>query len=69
MSKVASRRSVLVPPPTPLTIGYRKLYVDHLLQADEGTDLEFPGRPPNCVRPPGQALTAEGLAPPVRPHC
>jgi dihydroxy-acid dehydratase len=28
-------------PPPPLDSGYWKLYVDHVLQADEGVDLDF----------------------------
>ena len=29
------------PPPPPLASGYWKLYVDHVLQADRGADLDF----------------------------
>ena len=28
-------------PPPPLASGYWKLYIDHVLQADEGADLDF----------------------------
>ncbi len=37
-----SRRKALWKPPTPkLDSGYWKLYIDHVLQADEGVDLDF----------------------------
>jgi dihydroxy-acid dehydratase len=29
------------PPAPPLTSGYWKLYIDHVLQADQGADLDF----------------------------
>ena len=29
------------PPEPPLASGYWKLYIDHVLQADEGVDLDF----------------------------
>ncbi|MBL8361305.1 MAG: dihydroxy-acid dehydratase, partial [Rubrivivax sp.] len=36
------RRRAAWSPPTPrLTSGYWKLYIDHVLQADEGADLDF----------------------------
>jgi dihydroxy-acid dehydratase len=37
---LAERRKAWAPPPAP-TRGYAKLYVDHVLQADKGADLEF----------------------------
>ena len=35
------RRAAFVPPLPPTTRGYVKLYVDHVLQANEGADLDF----------------------------
>jgi len=35
------RRAAWVAPQPPLSSGYWKLYVDHVLQADEGVDLDF----------------------------
>ena len=29
------------PDPSPYSRGYAKLYIDHVLQADEGADLDF----------------------------
>jgi L-arabonate dehydrase len=37
---LAQRRAVWTPPPAPKR-GWAKLYVDHVLQADEGADLDF----------------------------
>jgi L-arabonate dehydrase len=39
--ELAARRSAWTAPPLPLASGYWKLYVDHVLQADEGADLDF----------------------------
>ena len=39
--ELARRLSDWVTPPPPLGSGYWKLYVDHVLQADEGVDLDF----------------------------
>jgi L-arabonate dehydrase len=39
--ELAARRSAWQAPPPPLASGYWKLYVDHVLQADEGADLDF----------------------------
>jgi dihydroxy-acid dehydratase len=37
-----ARRRASRPPPAPLTDrGYVKLYVDHVLQANDGADLDF----------------------------
>ncbi len=36
-----ARRAAWSPPPSPMTGGYQKLYVDHVLQADKGCDLDF----------------------------
>ena len=37
---LAARRKAWTPPPAPVR-GYAKLYVDHVLQADRGADLDF----------------------------
>ncbi len=39
--ELASRLAKWTAPPPPLSSGYWKLYVDHVLQADEGVDLDF----------------------------
>ena len=39
--ELAKRRAAWAPPKPPLKSGYWKLYVDHVLQADEGVDLDF----------------------------
>jgi len=39
--ELAQRLALWVKPPPPLSSGYWKLYVDHVLQADEGVDLDF----------------------------
>ena len=39
--ELAERRAVWVPPPAHATRGYVKMYVDHVLQANEGADLDF----------------------------
>ena len=38
---LARRLAKWTAPPPPLSSGYWKLYVDHVLQADEGVDLDF----------------------------
>jgi dihydroxy-acid dehydratase len=35
------RRAAWTPPEPPATRGYARLYVDHVLQADKGADLDF----------------------------
>jgi L-arabonate dehydrase len=40
-AELARRRAAWVPPPPAMTSGYYKLYIDHVLQADEGADLDF----------------------------
>jgi dihydroxy-acid dehydratase len=35
------RRAAWLPPEPPLKSGYWKLYIDHVLQADQGADLDF----------------------------
>ncbi|HEU5296497.1 MAG TPA: IlvD/Edd family dehydratase [Burkholderiaceae bacterium] len=39
--ELARRKAVWKPPTPKLTSGYWKLYIDHVLQADEGADLDF----------------------------
>jgi L-arabonate dehydrase len=39
--ELAKRRAAWKPPTPKLTSGYWKLYIDHVLQADEGADLDF----------------------------
>lgn len=39
--ELARRRAAWVPLPSPADRGYTKLYVDHVLQADEGADFDF----------------------------
>ncbi|WP_431285993.1 IlvD/Edd family dehydratase [Humitalea sp. 24SJ18S-53] len=38
---LAARRAAWVPPPAMATRGYTKMYIDHVLQADQGVDLDF----------------------------
>ena len=38
---LAARRKAWTAPPPPMLSGYQKLYVDHVLQADRGCDLDF----------------------------
>jgi dihydroxy-acid dehydratase len=40
-AELERRRQDWVPPVPPLLSGYWKLYIDHVLQADEGADLDF----------------------------
>jgi dihydroxy-acid dehydratase len=40
-AELARRRAGWTPPPLPMASGYQRLYVDHVLQADEGADLDF----------------------------
>ena len=39
--ELARRRAAWTPSPPPVGRGYVKLYVDHVLQANEGADLDF----------------------------
>ena len=39
--ELARRLALWKAPEPPLSSGYWKLYVDHVLQADEGVDLDF----------------------------
>ena len=38
---LAARRAALVPFKPPYTRGWEKLYTDHVLQADQGVDMDF----------------------------
>jgi L-arabonate dehydrase len=40
-AELAARMSQWKAPEPPLSSGYWKLYVDHVLQADQGADLDF----------------------------
>jgi len=40
-AELAKRMEGWKPPEPPLTSGYWKLYIDHVLQADQGADLDF----------------------------
>jgi len=39
--ELAARLKAWTPPPPPLDSGYWKLYIGHVLQADQGADLDF----------------------------
>ncbi|MFO1068068.1 MAG: IlvD/Edd family dehydratase [Geminicoccaceae bacterium] len=39
--ELARRRAAWTPPPLPAGGGYQRLYVEHVLQADRGADLDF----------------------------
>jgi L-arabonate dehydrase len=39
--ELARRRAAWIPPEPPMRGGYQRLYVDHVLQADRGADLDF----------------------------
>ncbi|MDB5897454.1 MAG: dihydroxy-acid dehydratase [Ramlibacter sp.] len=39
--ELARRKAAWQPPKPPMESGYWKLYIDHVLQADEGADLDF----------------------------
>ena len=40
-AELAARRRAWTPPEPPMAGGYQKLYVDHVMQADRGADLDF----------------------------
>ncbi|MEZ5887936.1 MAG: IlvD/Edd family dehydratase [Paracoccaceae bacterium] len=40
-AELATRRAAWAPEESPYTRGYAKLYIDHVLQADRGADLDF----------------------------
>ena len=39
--ELARRRALWTPPGPPMDRGYCRLYVDHVLQADQGVDFDF----------------------------
>jgi dihydroxy-acid dehydratase len=39
--EIDRRRAEWTAPPAPASGGYQKLYIDHVLQADRGADLDF----------------------------
>ena len=55
-AELERRRAAWAPPMPPLASGYWKLYIDHVLQADEGADLDFLRRPARGLRAQGQPL-------------
>jgi dihydroxy-acid dehydratase len=40
-AELERRRAAWAPPQPPMDSGYWKLYIDHVLQADQGADLDF----------------------------
>jgi len=40
-AELERRRAAWTPPPPAMTSGYQKIYIDHVLQADRGCDLDF----------------------------
>jgi len=40
-AELQRRRTGWTPPPPAMVSGYQKLYIDHVLQADRGCDLDF----------------------------
>jgi L-arabonate dehydrase len=40
-AELAERRKSWAPPPPAMAGGYQRLYIDHVLQADRGCDLDF----------------------------
>jgi dihydroxy-acid dehydratase len=40
-AELAERRRIWVPPQPAMASGYQRLYIDHVLQADRGCDLDF----------------------------
>ena len=40
-AELAARRTLWQPPKPAMDSGYWKLYIDHVLQADEGADQDF----------------------------
>ena len=39
--EMARRKEIWRPPQSPYDRGYYKLYIDHVMQADKGADLDF----------------------------
>jgi dihydroxy-acid dehydratase len=40
-AELTRRRAAWTPPPPAMTSGYQKMYIDHVMQASEGADLDF----------------------------
>jgi L-arabonate dehydrase len=40
-TELAARKADWTPPPPAMATGYQKMYIDHVLQADRGVDLDF----------------------------
>jgi dihydroxy-acid dehydratase len=40
-AELERRRAAWTPPPPAMATGYQKLYIDHVMQADRGCDLDF----------------------------
>jgi dihydroxy-acid dehydratase len=40
-AELERRRAAWAPPPPAMTSGYQKIYIDHVMQADRGCDLDF----------------------------
>jgi dihydroxy-acid dehydratase len=40
-AELERRRAQWTPPPPAMATGYQKLYIDHVMQADRGCDLDF----------------------------
>jgi L-arabonate dehydrase len=40
-AELQRRRTAWAPPPPAMTSGYQKIYIDHVMQADRGCDLDF----------------------------
>jgi L-arabonate dehydrase len=40
-AELERRRTAWTPPPPAMTSGYQKIYIDHVMQADRGCDLDF----------------------------
>jgi len=40
-AELQRRRTTWTPPPPAMTSGYQKIYIDHVMQADRGCDLDF----------------------------
>jgi dihydroxyacid dehydratase/phosphogluconate dehydratase len=40
-AELERRRAAWTPPAPAMTSGYQKIYIDHVLQADRGCDLDF----------------------------
>jgi L-arabonate dehydrase len=60
-AELAERMKAWKRPPPPLSSGYWKLYVDHVLQADQGADLDFlVGKRGAFVPRPDEPLSDEG---------